>query len=269
MTTPADREGRSEPSSRGSSRKTARARLEYAEGMNYLAHLHLGAPAAKIASAVSTAISSRAGGRGRPGSPPASGCTGASTSIPTTIPGDPGQDPVARGAAAGAGLLVDVFFDHCLARLWHDYAEQPLRISSRTATRPCWRSRSCRRGGPHCAPDGASGLAGQLPRLRRAGSGGGRHGAAGCHARSCWPGPSPNWTPPTMACWQISATSIRSCRPLPPPSGRRGFPAESRGGRRWPPGSDLPVPGAPGLGQHRGQQLDPQGGPAVVQLRSR
>ncbi|EHK68925.1 hypothetical protein PPL19_21930 [Pseudomonas psychrotolerans L19] len=25
-----------------------------------------------------------------------------------------------------AGLLVDVFFDHCLARLWHHYAEQPL-----------------------------------------------------------------------------------------------------------------------------------------------
>lgn len=32
--------------------------------------------------------------------------------------------PAARRRVAG--LLVDVFFDHCLARLWHDYAEQPL-----------------------------------------------------------------------------------------------------------------------------------------------
>lgn len=25
-----------------------------------------------------------------------------------------------------AGIVLDVFFDHCLARHWHDYAEQPL-----------------------------------------------------------------------------------------------------------------------------------------------
>ncbi|MGG2399373.1 ACP phosphodiesterase [Pseudomonas sp. SH1-B] len=32
--------------------------------------------------------------------------------------------PVARRRMAG--MLLDLFFDHCLARDWHDYAEQPL-----------------------------------------------------------------------------------------------------------------------------------------------
>ena len=184
----------SEPSSRGSSRKTARARLEYAEGMNYLAHLHLGGPGRedRLGSLYGDFV------KGSADVWPAGIAAGIrlhrridvyTDDHPLVIRAKT-RLPAARRRVAG--LLVDVFFDHCLARHTHDAAQQP---------RP--------------------------------------ENHADC---------AQSWRPPTMACWQTFATSIRSCRPLPPPSGRRGFPAESRGGRRWPPGSDPPAPGAPGPG---------------------
>lgn len=66
-----------------------------------------------------------------------------------------------------AGVLLDVFFDHCLARDWNDYADEPLpqfveRVYGTLRTASPLPERLAR-----IAPrDGGPGLVGQLPRVR-------------------------------------------------------------------------------------------------------
>lgn len=58
-----------------------------------------------------------------------------------------------------AGVLLDVFFDHCLARDWNDYADEPLpQFVERVYGTLRTASPLPERGGP--------GLVGQLPRVR-------------------------------------------------------------------------------------------------------
>ncbi|MDT3722098.1 ACP phosphodiesterase [Pseudomonas oryzihabitans] len=96
--------------------------------MNYLAHLHLGGPGRedRLGSLYGDFV------KGSPDTWP----TGIAAGIRLHRRIDVYTDdhplviqaktrlPAARRRVAG--LLVDVFFDHCLARHWHDYADQAL-----------------------------------------------------------------------------------------------------------------------------------------------
>ncbi|KUM39941.1 acyl carrier protein phosphodiesterase [Pseudomonas sp. EpS/L25] len=96
--------------------------------MNYLAHLHLGGPGRedRLGSLYGDFV------KGSPDAWP----TGIAAGIRLHRRIDVYTDdhplviqaktrlPAARRRVAG--LLVDVFFDHCLARHWHDYADQSL-----------------------------------------------------------------------------------------------------------------------------------------------
>ncbi|MDR6233688.1 ACP phosphodiesterase [Pseudomonas oryzihabitans] len=96
--------------------------------MNYLAHLHLGGPGRedRLGSLYGDFV------KGSPDAWPAGIAAGIRLHRRIDVYTD--EHPQVAQAKARlpatrrrvSGLLVDVFFDHCLARLWHDYAEQSL-----------------------------------------------------------------------------------------------------------------------------------------------
>lgn len=97
--------------------------------MNYLAHLHLGGPAPQqlLGSLYGDFVKGSLEGR----FPPA---LEAAIRLHRHIDSYTDQHPLVLAALARfprerrrfAGIVLDVFFDHCLARHWRDYAEQPL-----------------------------------------------------------------------------------------------------------------------------------------------
>ncbi|ANY88069.1 Acyl carrier protein phosphodiesterase [Pseudomonas putida] len=97
--------------------------------MNYLAHLHLGGrePQQLLGSLYGDFVKGSLQGR----FPPA---LEASIRLHRHIDSYTDSHPLVLAALARfprerrrfAGIVLDVFFDHCLARHWGDYAEQPL-----------------------------------------------------------------------------------------------------------------------------------------------
>ncbi|MDF0730645.1 ACP phosphodiesterase [Pseudomonas entomophila] len=97
--------------------------------MNYLAHLHLGgqAPQQLLGSLYGDFVKGSLDGR----FPPA---LEAAIRLHRRIDSYTDSHPLVLAALARfprerrrfAGIVLDVFFDHCLARHWADYAEQPL-----------------------------------------------------------------------------------------------------------------------------------------------
>ncbi|MBC9251652.1 ACP phosphodiesterase [Pseudomonas alcaligenes] len=97
--------------------------------MNYLAHLHLGgdAPAQLLGSLYGDFVKGRLEGRF-----PAE--IEAAIRLHRRIDAFTDRHPLIEQARARfpverrrtSGILLDLFFDHCLARHWHDYAEEPL-----------------------------------------------------------------------------------------------------------------------------------------------
>lgn len=97
--------------------------------MNYLAHLHLGGPAPQqlLGSLYGDFVKGELAGR----FPPA---LEASIRLHRHIDRYTDSHPLVLAALARfprerrrfAGIVLDVFFDHCLARHWAAYAEQPL-----------------------------------------------------------------------------------------------------------------------------------------------
>lgn len=97
--------------------------------MNYLAHLHLGGrePQQLLGSLYGDFVKGSLQGR----FPPA---LEASIRLHRHIDSYTDSHPLVLAALARfprerrrlAGIVLDVFFDHCLARHWDDYAEQPL-----------------------------------------------------------------------------------------------------------------------------------------------
>ena len=97
--------------------------------MNYLAHLHLGgpAPAQLLGSLYGDFVKGRLDGRF-----PAQ--VEAAIRLHRRIDAFTDQHPLVERARARfprerrrtSGILLDLFFDHCLARDWADYAQEPL-----------------------------------------------------------------------------------------------------------------------------------------------
>lgn len=97
--------------------------------MNYLAHLHLGGPAPQqlLGSLYGDFVKGSLEGRFAP-------TLEAAIRLHRHIDSYTDQHPLVLAALARfprerrryAGIIVDVFFDHCLAQHWGDYAEQPL-----------------------------------------------------------------------------------------------------------------------------------------------
>ena len=97
--------------------------------MNYLAHLHLGGdqPAQLLGSLYGDFVKGRLGGQWPAEIEAAIGLhrrIDAFTDSHPLLAESRGRFPPARRRYAG--ILLDVFFDHCLARYWHDYAAEPL-----------------------------------------------------------------------------------------------------------------------------------------------
>nr|WP_314484515.1 ACP phosphodiesterase [uncultured Pseudomonas sp.] len=98
--------------------------------MNYLAHLHLGGPAPQqlLGSLYGDFVKGSLEGRFPP-------LLEASIRLHRHIDSFTDAHPVVLAALARfprerrrfAGIALDVFFDHCLARHWSEYAQQPLR----------------------------------------------------------------------------------------------------------------------------------------------
>ncbi|CAM3907841.1 Acyl carrier protein phosphodiesterase [Pseudomonas reidholzensis] len=97
--------------------------------MNYLAHLHLGGqqPQQLLGSLYGDFVKGSLEGRFAPTLEAAirlhrhiDSFTDSHPLVLTAL----GRFPPARRRYAG--IVLDVFFDHCLARHWHDYADQPL-----------------------------------------------------------------------------------------------------------------------------------------------
>lgn len=101
--------------------------------MNYLAHLHLGGaqPAQLLGSLYGDFVKGPLGGRFAPEVEAAIG-------LHRRIDAFTDRHPQVRLAVARfpaerrryAGILLDLFFDHCLASLWDDYADEPLQCFS-------------------------------------------------------------------------------------------------------------------------------------------
>ncbi|MDG1580196.1 ACP phosphodiesterase [Pseudomonas sp. GOM6] len=99
--------------------------------MNYLAHLHLGgpAPAQLLGSLYGDFVKGRLDGRF-----PAQ--VEAAIRLHRRIDAFTDQHPLVERARARfprerrrtSGILLDLFFDHCLARDWTDYAHEPLSL---------------------------------------------------------------------------------------------------------------------------------------------
>ena len=97
--------------------------------MNYLAHLHLGgqAPQQLLGSLYGDFVKGSLDGRFPPQ-------LEAAIRLHRHIDSYTDSHPLVLAALARfprerrrfAGIVLDVFFDHCLARHWQDYAEQPL-----------------------------------------------------------------------------------------------------------------------------------------------
>ncbi|MDE1163911.1 MAG: ACP phosphodiesterase [Pseudomonas sp.] len=97
--------------------------------MNYLAHLHLGGqqPEQLLGSLYGDFVKGRLEGRYAP-------ALQAAIQLHRRIDVYTDSHPLVLGALARfpaerrryAGIIVDVFFDHCLARHWQDYCDQPL-----------------------------------------------------------------------------------------------------------------------------------------------
>ncbi len=97
--------------------------------MNYLAHLHLGGPAPQqlLGSLYGDFVKGPLEGRFEP-------TLEAAIRLHRSIDSYTDSHPLVLAALARfprerrryAGIVLDVFFDHCLARYWADYAEQPL-----------------------------------------------------------------------------------------------------------------------------------------------
>ncbi|HKS12859.1 MAG TPA: ACP phosphodiesterase [Pseudomonas sp.] len=97
--------------------------------MNYLAHLHLGGPAPQqlLGSLYGDFVKGSLEGRFEP-------ALEAAIRLHRSIDSYTDSHPLVIAALARfprerrryAGIVLDVFFDHCLARHWSDYAEQPL-----------------------------------------------------------------------------------------------------------------------------------------------
>lgn len=97
--------------------------------MNYLAHLHLGGPAPQqlLGSLYGDFVKGTLQGRFTPE-------LEAAIRLHRHIDSYTDSHPLVLSALARfpserrrfAGIVLDVFFDHCLARHWHDYADQPL-----------------------------------------------------------------------------------------------------------------------------------------------
>ena len=97
--------------------------------MNYLAHLHLGGaqPAQLLGSLYGDFVKGPLGGRYAPE-------VEAAIRLHRRIDAFTDRHPQVRLAVARfpaerrryAGILLDLFFDHCLARHWDDYADEPL-----------------------------------------------------------------------------------------------------------------------------------------------
>ena len=97
--------------------------------MNYLAHLHLGGPEPQqmLGSLYGDFVKGSLEGRFPP-------TLEAAIRLHRRIDSYTDQHPLVLAALARfprerrrfAGIVLDVFFDHCLARHWHDYAKQPL-----------------------------------------------------------------------------------------------------------------------------------------------
>lgn len=125
-------------------------RLAHHDGMNYLAHLHLGGqrPEQLLGSLYGDFVKGALAGRFAPE-------TEAAIRLHRRIDAFTDRHPVviaARERFPGArrrmaGILLDLFFDHCLARDWARYAEEPL---------PAFTARVYR------ALDAADGLPGRL-----------------------------------------------------------------------------------------------------------
>ena len=97
--------------------------------MNYLAHLHLGGPAPEqmLGSLYGDFVKGPLAGRF---SPQLEGAIRLHRQIDAFTDSHPlVLQALARFPAQRrryAGIIVDVFFDHCLARHWRDYSRQPL-----------------------------------------------------------------------------------------------------------------------------------------------
>lgn len=97
--------------------------------MNYLAHLHLGgdAPAQLLGSLYGDFVKGRLEGR-------FAAEIEAAIRLHRRIDVFTDRHPLIEQARARfpaerrrtSGILLDLFFDHCLARHWHDYADEPL-----------------------------------------------------------------------------------------------------------------------------------------------
>lgn len=99
--------------------------------MNYLAHLHLGGPAPQqlLGSLYGDFVKGSLEGRFAPQLEAAirlhrhiDSFTDSHPQVLTAL----ARFPASRRRFAG--IVLDVFFDHCLARHWQDYADQPLRL---------------------------------------------------------------------------------------------------------------------------------------------
>ncbi len=102
--------------------------------MNYLAHLHLGGPLPEqlLGSLYGDFVKGRL--EGRFSAPLEAGIRlhrqiDAFTDSHPLVLAAIGRFPAERRRYAG--IIVDVFFDHCLARHWADYSQQPLADFSR------------------------------------------------------------------------------------------------------------------------------------------
>ena len=117
--------------------------------MNYLAHLHLGGPAPQqlLGSLYGDFVKGSLEGRFAP-------ALEAAIRLHRHIDSYTDQHPLVLAALSRfprerrrfAGIVLDVFFDHCLARHWEDYAEQPLGQFTEDFTGCCSPSPNCQGG---------------------------------------------------------------------------------------------------------------------------
>ncbi len=145
--------------------------------MNYLAHLHLGGhrPAQLLGSLYGDFVKGPLSGRF-----PAE--LEAAIRLHRSIDAFTDSHPLIKASIARfpsqrrryAGIMLDVFFDHCLARDWHCYADLPLdvftgKVYGTLAAEPQLPERLALIA-PRMAAHGRAGLAGFVSEFRRAGA---------------------------------------------------------------------------------------------------